>query len=146
MKDRQTPQWADTLARCGLKVTGVDPAPTAPPLTAALYAVNGFEVRPTATIPLSLPQAASTLDETWHHHASRAPLYDEHGGFLILPPGSGGTTIGWVHVLDPIGKNLPSRIAEVTGSPEFMATSPNGRHLCAASVEEYEYWVVTHEF
>ncbi|MEU2295915.1 hypothetical protein ABZ584_00700 [Streptomyces antibioticus] len=50
--------------------------------------MNGFELRPTATIPLPLP----TLDKTWHHHASQAPLYDEHGGFLILPPVPGGTT------------------------------------------------------
>jgi hypothetical protein len=38
-----------------------------------------------------------------------------------------------------------SRIAAVTGSPEFLAVSMDGHHLCAASAEEDDYWVVQHE-
>jgi hypothetical protein len=38
-----------------------------------------------------------------------------------------------------------SRIAAVTGSPEFLAVSMDGHHLCAASAEENDYWVVQHE-
>jgi hypothetical protein len=44
------------------------------------------------------------------------------------------------------GEDLPSRIAAVTGSPEFLAVSMDGHHLCAASAEEDDYWVVQHEF
>ncbi|MGA5035851.1 hypothetical protein ACPCA8_02195 [Streptomyces capoamus] len=51
-----------------------------------------------------------------------------------------------MRVRDTVGTRLPSRIAEVTGSPEFVAVSTDGRRLCAASVEEYDYWVVLHEF
>ncbi|MEU5538261.1 hypothetical protein [Streptomyces sp. NPDC020362] len=115
-------------------------------MSAAIYAVTGFEVQPTAVVLTSSSRAADELDEKWHHYASVSSVYDSKGEFLILPPVSGGSEIGWVGVADPIGEHLPSRIAAVTGSPEFLAVSPDGRHLCAVSVEEDEYWVVQHEF
>ncbi|MEU9312856.1 hypothetical protein [Streptomyces sp. NPDC048256] len=145
MMDRQAPQWLDALERCGLEVTG-EAAPDGPPVNAAIHAVSGFEVEPVATVPAAAPHAADELDEAWHRHASQASLYGENGEFLILPPVPGGSAIGWVRVKDPVGKNLPSRISRVTGSPEFVAVSVDGRHLCAASVEESDYWVVVHEF
>ncbi|WP_425245651.1 hypothetical protein [Streptomyces sp. NEAU-NA10] len=145
MKDRQAPEWLDTLGRCGLEVTG-KAATDGPPVNAAIYAVSGFEVEPVAAIPASAPHAADELDEAWHHHASQASLYGGNGEFLILPPIPGGSEVGWVRVKDPVGKNLPSRISGVSGSPEFVAVSVDGRHLCAASVEESDYWVVVHEF
>ncbi|MFF2131996.1 hypothetical protein ACFVW1_42950 [Streptomyces olivochromogenes] len=49
-------------------------------------------------------------------------------------------------VTDPVGEHLPSRIAAVTGSPEFLAVSMDGHHLCAASAEEDDSAVVQHEF
>ncbi|MFC9287178.1 hypothetical protein [Streptomyces sp. NPDC057052] len=145
MQDLKTPEWMDVLGRCGLEVKG-EATGEGPPVKSAVYAVNGFEVEPVATIPASTPRTAAELDEAWHHHASRVSLYGENGEFLILPPVPGGSEVGWVRVKDPIGRNLPSRIAGVTGSPEFMAASVDGRHLCAASIEEYDYWVVVHEF
>ncbi|GGR23406.1 hypothetical protein GCM10010251_44340 [Streptomyces aurantiogriseus] len=145
MKDRQAPEWLDTLGRCGLEVKG-EAAPDGPPVNAAIYAVSGFEVEPVVAIPASTAHAADKLDEAWHHHASQASLYGENGEFLILPPTPGGSEVGWVRVKDPVGKSLPSRISGVTGSPEFVAVSVDGRHLCAASVEESDYWVVVHEF
>jgi len=145
MNDRQAPEWLDTLGRCGLEVTG-KAAPDGPPVNTAIYAVSGFEVEPVAAIPASTPHAADKLDEAWHHHAAQASLYGESGEFLILPPVSGGSQVGWVRVKDPVGKNLPSRIRAATGSPEFVAVSVDGRHLCAASVEDSDYWVVVHEF
>ncbi|MFC9272462.1 hypothetical protein ACWGRF_17545 [Streptomyces zhihengii] len=39
----------------------------------------------------------------------------------ILVPGPGGSAVGWVRVRDRVGSGLPSRIAAVTGSPEFIA-------------------------
>jgi YD repeat-containing protein len=113
---------------------------------AAIRAVSGFEVEPVAEIPASTPHAADELDEAWHHHAAQASLHGQNGEFLVLPPVAGGSAVGWVRVKDPVGKNLPSRISGVTGSPEFVAVSVDGRHLCAASVEESDCWVVVHEF
>ncbi|MFC9287181.1 hypothetical protein [Streptomyces sp. NPDC057052] len=115
-------------------------------MNAAIHAVNGFEVEPVATIPATDPHAADELDKAWHHHAARASLHVENGEFLILPPMPGGSEVGWIRVKDPAGKNLPSRVSAATGSPEFVAVSVDGRHLCAVSVEEFEYWVVVRAF
>ncbi|MFD8216039.1 hypothetical protein ACFV2U_20420 [Streptomyces sp. NPDC059697] len=104
-----------------------------------------FEVEPVAVIPASSPRAADELDEKWRQYASASALYGDKGEFLTLPPLSGGSEIGWAAVTDPVGEHLPSRIAAVTGSPEFLAVSMDGHHLCAASAEEDDYWVVQHE-
>ncbi|MEU8652300.1 hypothetical protein [Streptomyces sp. NPDC048737] len=133
------------LERCGLEVTG-RAARGGPPVIAAIHAVNGFEVEPVAAIPATTPHAADELDEAWHHHAARASLHAENGEFLMFAPMPGGSEVGWVRVKDPVGKNLPSRVSTATGSPEFVAVSVDGRHLCAVSVEEFEYWVVVHAF
>ncbi|MEW2508708.1 hypothetical protein [Streptomyces sp. NPDC046870] len=144
-QDERKPVWRDVLERCGLQV--VEEAPQGgPPVRSALYAVTGVEVEPVATIPASSPGATAALGETWHPHASSVSLYDDKGEFLILPPVPGGSETGWVRVRDTVGTHLPSRIAGVTGSPEFVTVSTDGRHLCAASVEEYDYWAVLHDF
>ncbi|MFG2598460.1 hypothetical protein [Streptomyces sp. NPDC048462] len=44
---------------------------------------------------------------------------------------------------DSVETGLPSRVASATGSPEFLALSVDGRHLCAVTSEEDEYWIVT---
>jgi hypothetical protein len=144
-KEQGTPAWRDVLERCGLQVLE-KATRSAPPVLSAIYAVNSIEVMPVATVPISSPGAVGDLDAQWHFHASNVSIYDENGEFLILPPVSRGNEIGWVRVKETVGSNLPSRVAEVTGSPEFLAVSVDGRHLCATSVEEYDYWVVLHAF
>lgn len=144
-KEQEKPEWRDVLERCGLQVLE-QAAQNGPPVLSAIYAVNGIEVKPVATVPVSSPGAVGDLDAKWHIYASSVSLYDDNGELLILPPVSRGDGIGLVRVKDTVGRNLPSRIAEVTGSPEFLAVSTDGRHLCAASVEDYDYWVVLHEF
>ena len=143
--EQKKPEWRDVRERCGLHVLE-NAARSAPSVRSALHAVAGFEVEPIATIPTSSPGAVAELDGKWHLHASSVSLYDDNAEFLILPPVSGGSEIGWVRVRDAVGRNLPSRIAQVTGSPEFLAVSVDGHRLCAASVEEYDYWVVVQEF
>ncbi|MER6064332.1 hypothetical protein ABT167_24745 [Streptomyces sp. NPDC001792] len=146
MAGKDRPSWLHVLERCDLQVLGATAPKDAPSVTTAIRAVAGFDVEPVAVIPAAIPQAVHELDRQWHHYAALGPLYDEKGEFLIIPPVSGGSEIGWVRVSDPVGDMLPSRIAMVSGSPEFIAVSVDGRHMCAASVEEYDYWVVTHEF
>ncbi|BCM69169.1 hypothetical protein EASAB2608_04503 [Streptomyces sp. EAS-AB2608] len=146
-RDERRQDSLKCLERCGLRVVeeSVSQHDTQP-VSAAIYAVTGFDVQPAAVVPASSPHAAHELDEKWHQYSSAGSLYDDRGAFLILPPVSGGSEIGWVKVTDPIGEHLPSRISAVTGSPEFLTMSTDGRHLCAVSVEEDEYWVVQHEF
>ncbi|MEV8548412.1 hypothetical protein AB0L04_00970 [Streptomyces glaucescens] len=144
------PAWRDLLERCGLHVPRHAPAHHGRPVLAALRAVAGCEVRPAATIPLASPDAAAELDRAWHLHAPGAdPGPAGHGGageFLILPPDSKATDPAWVPVRDTNPGDLPSRIAEATGSPECITVSLDGRRLCAVSEEEYDYWVVRHTF
>lgn len=137
--------WVGVLQRCGLQVAQ-DHASNALPINSAFCAVNGVDVEPVASIPFSSPDAMSELSRLWHSQSSRLPLCDEDGEFLIMPPGAGGSKVGWVQVKDQAGADLPSRIAGVTGSPEFVAISLDGRRLCAASTEDDEYWVVVHKF
>ncbi|MBP0458613.1 hypothetical protein [Streptomyces montanisoli] len=142
----EKPRWLDALERSGLSVLQGPPPEEAPQVSDAIHAVAGWEVQPAAEISASDPRAAEELDEKWHERARACSLYDGQGVFLILPPVSGGSRTGWVKVSDPVGERLPSRIAAATGSPEFIAASLNGCHLCAVSVEDDEYWVVQHDF
>ncbi|MEV5727349.1 hypothetical protein AB0N50_16275 [Streptomyces pharetrae] len=144
-KMEEAPTWRDVLDRCGLQVLD-EGASNGPPVLSAIYAVNGIEVKPIATVPLSSPGATIDLDAKWHFHAARISLYSESGEFLILPPVPKGHEIGWVRVRDTVGKSLPSRIAETTGKKEFITVSIDGRRLCATSKEDDDYWVVVHEF
>ncbi|MFJ6843786.1 hypothetical protein ACIQRE_14060 [Streptomyces griseoluteus] len=88
----------------------------------------------------------SEMSRLWYSQSSRLSLCGEAAEFLIMPPRAGGSKLGWVKVKDQVGIDLPSRIASVTGSPEFIALSLDGRRLCAVSVEDCEYWVVVHNF
>ncbi|MFF9364140.1 hypothetical protein [Streptomyces griseoluteus] len=137
--------WMAVLQRCGLQVVQ-DHAIDALPINSAFYAVNGVDVEPVASVPFSSSGAMGELSRLWHTQSSVLPLCDEDGDFLIMPPGAGGSKVGWVKVKDQVGIDLPARIANVTGSPEFIAISPDGRRLCAVTVEDDEYWVVVHKF
>lgn len=140
------PRWLDTLERSGLSVMEDPPSKYAPAVSDAIHAVTGVEVKPTARIFASDPRAVEELDESWHQCARAGSLYSGEGEFLILPPVPGGSRVGWLKAGDPVGERLPSRIATATGSPEFIAASLNGCHVCAVSVEGDEYWVVQHDF
>ncbi|MFE4050485.1 hypothetical protein [Streptomyces sp. YIM B13518] len=145
MDDRLTPHWLEIFENCGLEIVE-DQTHDGPPVNAALHAVNGVEVRPSAEVSDSDPQALEKLSREWHRRAEPARLFMESGDFLVLPPGSGGSKVGWVRVRDRGGEDLPSRVAAATGAPEFIAVSVDGGHLCASTVEDDDYWVVVHEF
>ncbi|MFF2522701.1 hypothetical protein [Streptomyces liangshanensis] len=137
------PAWHRTLEACGLVVLGRDASPSAPDVLTAIRAVTGVEVTPAVTVAESRADAAAELDRRWLATASALPLASGEGEFLVVPPGRGGSAVGWVRVHDPVGTGLPSRVAGATGSPEFLALSADGRHLCAVTSEEDEYWIVT---
>jgi hypothetical protein len=86
-----------------------------------------------------------SLDAHWQTHA--APLLGSPTEeFLLILAGAGSIGEGWFRVNDPMSTHLPSRVASVIGRPEFMALSQDGARLCAVSLEDDEYWVITHEF
>ncbi|MEU2403781.1 hypothetical protein ACTOXX_12070 [Streptomyces rubiginosohelvolus] len=104
--------------------------------------VAGIDVEPTLTIDAAMPGALEQLDLQWHEKAWPVLAGPGSGTFLILPPGRGGAAVGWVPVQDIAPPGLPSCIAAATGTPEFVALSADGTHLCAATEEEYEYWII----
>ncbi|MET9376059.1 hypothetical protein ABZX98_18200 [Streptomyces sp. NPDC002992] len=112
----------------------------------AIYAVNGIEVQPAVAINDSLPDASAQLDRAWTAQTSAHHLYTKDNEFYILAPIARGHEIGWIHVRDPIGTDLPSRIHAGTGNTEFLTVSEDGRVMCAVSTEESETWIVVHRF
>ncbi|MET9768633.1 hypothetical protein [Streptomyces sp. NPDC006415] len=111
-------------------------------MTKAIHMVAGIEVEPTLTIDAAMPDALEQLDLQWHEKAWPLLAAPGPGAFFILPPGGGGAAVGWVPVKDIAPPGLPSRVAAATGTPEFVALSADGVHLCAATEEEYEYWII----
>ncbi|MFF2507435.1 hypothetical protein ACFVTY_29245 [Streptomyces sp. NPDC058067] len=87
----------------------------------------------------------AALDMAWDTIAK--PLISlPHEEFLILLWGKGSLSKGWFRVQDPLDSGLPSRICDAIGRPEFYVLSLNGKNLCAITVEEDDYWVITHEY
>ncbi|MEW5659493.1 hypothetical protein ABGT92_29760 [Streptomyces cinereoruber] len=120
---------------------------TAPDSRKAFFAMAGFEVVPTRTVPQKDPDARERVDALWREEADRMGLFDGDGEFLLLGSRfSKSPTGGWSRMRDTIGTRLPSRIAAATGNQEFVAASLDGRSMCAVSVEEYDDWIITHSF
>ncbi|MFF6984825.1 hypothetical protein [Streptomyces sp. NPDC010273] len=134
--------WYGTLERCGLQPIENTLLQDVLSVKSAIYSVTGFEVAPTATIQIAHPHAIDVLDREWQRYASENSLFSKTGEFIIIPPVSGGSEVGWVRVRDLVGGQLPSRVIAATGSAEFIAASLDGRRLCAVSVEDDEYWIV----
>ncbi|WP_165371881.1 hypothetical protein, partial [Streptomyces sp. L-9-10] len=114
---------------------------TAPSALAAIHAVAGIDVESAVSV-----RAMGELDRRWYAQISGSLQTPSNDEFFILPPVKGGSKIGWVRVKDSRGTDLPSRIADATGAPEFLALSADGHNLFAVSVEDDEYWIVVHTF
>ncbi|MFD4342386.1 hypothetical protein ACFWPP_34995 [Streptomyces anulatus] len=115
---------------------------TVPSTTEAIRMVAGVDVEPALTIDTATPDALKQLYLQWHEEAWPVLAGPGSGAFLILPPGGGGAAVGWVPVKDIAPPGLPSRIAAATGSPELVALSADGTHLCAVTEEEDAYWII----
>ncbi|MFB6666115.1 hypothetical protein ACFWEB_27595 [Streptomyces parvus] len=125
-----------------MKLASAELPASAPTTIEAIRMVAGFDVEPTLTIDAGPPDALHQLDLQWHEKAWPVLVGPGSGTFLILPPGGGGAAVGWVPVEGIALPGLPSRIAAVTGTAEFVALSADGTRLCAVTEEEYEYWII----
>ncbi|MFD7323105.1 hypothetical protein ACFV9D_18740 [Streptomyces sp. NPDC059875] len=139
-------EWRQKLEASGLTVLDCEVPDGFPEVMSAIYAVNGFEVEPTVVVSESLPDASAQLDREWAAQIDAHHLITKGNAFYILAPVARGHEVGWIHVRDPIGSDLPSRIHAGTGNTEFMAVSEDGRVMCAVSTEESETWIVVHRF
>lgn len=145
INDEGRVDWEAIIENCGLSVLEkparsevVDPVTT-------MLAVTGGNVRPAVSVRRDSAASMDSLDSQWQSYAS--PLLGSSAGeFLLILGGPGSIAEGWFHVYDPIGAHLPSRIASASGRPEFIGLSRDGARLCAVSIEDDEYWIVTHTF
>ncbi len=104
--------------------------------------VARYEVEPRFTVPIASPDPIDELDRLWTSEARNTGICSDDGKFLLGLPGR-GSRHQILHVRDLIREHLPSRIAGVTGSPEFDAVSLDETRLCSASEEEYDFWIVS---
>jgi hypothetical protein len=103
--------------------------------------MTGVEVEPTLSIEKTGPAALGEVDRQWRTEAFDRLITSGVIEFFILPPGGGGVSVGWVRVRDATGVSLPSRVAQLTGSPELLTLSEDGSYLCAVTEEDDEYWI-----
>ncbi|MFE4675049.1 hypothetical protein [Streptomyces sp. NPDC056721] len=137
--------WESTIASCGLVITGKPlPGGARDPNITILAATSG-NVRPAATVGIRDTNSMETLDGLWDTIA-KPLITPQPGEFLIMLWGQGSMREGWFRVRDSLTSNLPSRICGAIGRPEFFALSSNGRDFCAVTVEEDDYWIVTHTY
>ncbi|MEU7121343.1 hypothetical protein [Streptomyces zaomyceticus] len=144
--ERTSPVWRKRLEASGLTVLDREVPDGFPDVMSAIYAVNGIEVVPAVSVSDSLPDALTQVDRAWAAQAAAHELIGDDSTFYILAPDARGHEVGWIHVRDSIGSELPSRIRTGTGNAEFLTVSENGRVLCAVSTEESDTWIVVHRF
>ncbi|CAM5499110.1 hypothetical protein SALBM311S_03423 [Streptomyces alboniger] len=137
--------WKSTIRKCGLEVLETPPVPGSLDPAVAALAVTGGNVRPVVAVAKE-ENSLSILDMRWKEVA--APLIAGHGGkFLIILWGPGSIRKGWFRVREPepAETGLPSRVCAAIGRPEFSCLSLDNKMLYAVTVEQGEYWVVTHQ-
>ncbi len=144
MSEHIAPNWRETLRSCGLTVLEGDPPSSAPMPVTAIHYVTGVEAEPSSSVEKRGPAALDEVYRRWQTDTSGRLINSEVGEFFILPPGGGGASAGWIRVRDATGTSLPSRIAELTGSPELLSLSVDGSYLCAITEEDDEYWIFVH--
>jgi hypothetical protein len=127
-------------AATGLTVSE-EAAPTGVPSPLnAMKSVAGWEIRPTAKVPLDHPDPLREADRLWFLHARRNGLFDEDGSFLVSIPGA--MSLGWIVARFAPGAELAPRLAEPGHGLDFVAMSTDGRVVCAVNEEEYDFWIV----
>lgn len=141
MPEGTAQKWREILHACNLTVLEGEPPASAPMPVTAIHYVTGVEVEPTSSIEKTGPAALVEVDRRWQTEVADRLTASGVGEFFILPPGGGGASAGWVRVRVTAGVPLPSRIAALTGSPEFLSLSGDGSYLCAVTEEDDEYWI-----
>ncbi|MFG2114561.1 colicin immunity domain-containing protein [Streptomyces sp. NPDC048718] len=147
MTDAPGTSRLDRVTTLGLTVPDEAAPQDVPSPLRALKTVVGYEVRPTATVPLSRPDALREVDRLWLLHAEQNGLFDVDGSFLLGLFGAeaGPTRSRWAVLRWLPGTGLASALAEPHQGLDFLAMSPDGRVVCAVNEEEYDYWIiVTH--
>ncbi|MFG2495066.1 hypothetical protein ACGFSD_29025 [Streptomyces caniferus] len=145
--EKDVADWISYLTSTGMLIPDQEPTQGIPEATTALHIVNGIEVEPNISISRNSPDSLGSLNHHWKQQSEAAHLYSATGEILVCSPATCPADVGWLRVQDPMrGENIASRLIQAKGSPTFLALSEDGRHLCAISVEDEDYWIVSHEF
>ncbi|MGK5640285.1 hypothetical protein ACSNOK_18510 [Streptomyces sp. URMC 126] len=108
-------------------------------------AVVSVTAEPKAKVAHGATDALREVDRQWYRCASAASVFTAKGAFLVHVAGTGSLDVGWTPVRWSEGAG-PTAHLQYDGDPEFVALSEDGRHACAVTTEEYDYWVVDHHF
>ncbi|MFI5523879.1 hypothetical protein [Streptomyces platensis] len=145
--EKDVADWISYLTSAGMLISNQEPKQGVPEATTALHAVNGMEAEPTVSISRNAPDSLECLNQHWKQQSEAAHLYSTSGVILVCSPAACPADVGWLRVQDPMrGENIASRLVQAKGSPTFLTLSEDGRHLCAISVEDEDYWIVSREF
>lgn len=133
----------DRLRRAGLEIAAGDwRIEEVLPPGAAWRRVIGFETEPTATVRTDRTDLAESVNREWHRLAAEAGIFDGNGVFLI---GVAGSCSPWTRVRLTADWDLAGVLGERPGQPEFVTLSLDGDALVAATVEEYDVWLIAEE-
>lgn len=134
------------ISSSGLVLGDVPPPVGVPKTSEAWRRVVNIAAEPVVKVSQSHPDAMGEVDRQWLAQAKKESLFAEDGSFLISVAGPGAFDSGWVCVKWSENVRLASVLVQDEGSPEFVAMSSDGRFLCAATTEEYDFWIVVHTF
>ncbi|MCC3768380.1 hypothetical protein [Streptomyces sp. UNOC14_S4] len=137
--------WLQKIVGSGLTLIDVPAPRDIPTVLDAWSVVAHIWAEPVEKIGQADPDALVEVDRQWFRHALRMSVFADDGSFLITVAGPGISEFGWARVRWVDGVELASSLTN-HGSPEFIAMSIDGRRMCGVTTEEYDYWVMAHEF
>ncbi|MFE9439980.1 PE-PGRS family protein [Streptomyces sp. NPDC006602] len=137
----------DRLRRAGLEIAGEWRVEDVLSPRAAWRRVIGFETEPTATVRTDRPDLVDSVNREWHRLASGAGVLDGDGVFLIAVADNSSRGAGrpWTRVRLTTEWDLAGVLGERPGQPEFVTLALDGDALVAATVEEYDVWLIAEE-
>ncbi|MFF4533964.1 hypothetical protein ACFY1P_32430 [Streptomyces sp. NPDC001407] len=122
------------------------PAPRdVPTVLDAWRIMANVSAEPVKRVRQAAPDALAEVDYQWLRYARRTALFADDHSLLITVAGPGSAEYGWFPVRWVEGAELASNLVD-HGSPELIAMSMDGRRICGVTTEEYDYWVMVHEF
>ncbi|QLE73617.1 hypothetical protein FGW37_20320 [Streptomyces rectiverticillatus] len=145
MNDSDREYQLRLISASGLTVLDAPTLANIPTIEQAWKVVAGWETVPVATVGQKTSDALAELDRQWLAHSSSISLFASDGTILVNVAGRGCQEAGWTPVKWSERAQLASKLQR-DGDPEFIAMSIDGRRMCAVTTEEYDYWVVAHQF
>ncbi|MFI9168258.1 PE-PGRS family protein [Streptomyces lincolnensis] len=136
-------ELAELLKRAGLEIVGDGGIEEVLPPRAAWRRVIGHEVVPAVAVRADRPDLAEAVNQEWHRLATELGVLGADGVFLVEVAGdwTGCAPRRWTRVR--LGDDWD--LAGALKGMEFMTLALDGDALVAATVEEYDVWLVAED-